>query len=75
MAMRIFKYLFLHKQKYSISNVDTSKSTPGLNIIPPNHSCKIVQSALEGRHDLPIQNIWESTPKTFINLGVISLKR
>ena len=33
MAMRIFKYLFLHKQKYSISNVDTSKGTPGLNII------------------------------------------
>ena len=28
-----FQIFILHKQKYSISNVDTSKSTPGLNII------------------------------------------
>ena len=55
MAMSIFKYLFLHKQKYSISNVDTSKSTPGLNLKSAiSMSCKFVQPAQEGRHDLPI---------------------
>ena len=44
-------------------------------IILVSMSCEFVPLAQEGRHDLPIYNIWKTTPKTLINLGITMFEK